>query len=133
MSSQIITFKKKHPSDATRTQRRRTQRRRAQAARQQRWTDASGMVKAVISNILTHDEDQVVREELEAFCKRTALRVKSKQTDEQIILKAVTSGCWTVEDIQDETGFTKPFIAECLKQLQNDGKVIYKNNLYQSI
>lgn len=134
MSQQIITFnRRKHPSDATRSQRRRVQKRREQSARQQRWTDANTMIKFVMTNILHHDEDRHVRDEFEEICRRNARRLKAKQSDEQIVLKAICCGCWSIEDIQDETGFTAKLIRELLTELQRLGKVIIKDNLYRAV
>ena len=134
MSQQVFTLKpKKHPSDATRSQRRRSQRRRQQSARQQRWSDANGLIRMLINNILSHDEDAHIKSEFEELCKRNDRRIKAKQTDEQIILKSIRVGCWTVEDIQDETGFTKQFIQERLKELIQDRKVIKQNDLYKPV
>ena len=133
MSKQAITFKRKsHPSDATRSQRRRTQKRRQQSARQQRWRDGTTMIRYVLSNILNEDEDAYIRSKIEVVCKDVDRYTKAKQTDEQIVLKAIRSGCWTIEDIQDETGFTSKFVRELLAELQRAGKVVFKDNLYRT-
>lgn len=123
---------KAHPSDNTRSSRRRMQKRRSQTARQQRWADANALIKVAAQTILSHDDDKYIRSEINALCRRLDQRVNAKQSDEQIVLNAIRSGCWTVEDIQEETGFTSAFIRELLSELLRFGKIASINNLYKS-
>jgi type VI protein secretion system component VasF len=123
---------KVYPSDFTRSARRRMQRRREQTARQQRWTDACNLFEMTLKSILNQDEDEQVRRELQSTINKINKRLKSKQSDEQIVLNAVRAGCWTVVDIVDETGFTPKFARERLMELLRGGRVVMKESLYQS-
>ena len=105
--------------------------RREQAARQQRWSDAGAMIRFVISNILDHPHDRQIKAEYEELLDRNDERLKSKQSDEQIILKAIRCGCETVELIGRETGLTSGLINQSLKELERLGKVTPTGDRWQ--
>lgn len=123
MSKQIIAFKKPL-SKSSPSARRRSLRQREQSARRQRWHDANQMINFVLANILNHPHDRQVKSEFESLIERNAKRLKAKQTDEQIVLKAIRNGHRTIKAIETETGLTSELVIESLKELQRLDKVM---------
>ena len=81
------------------------------------------MIKAVLSNILNHSHDRRIRSEYEELIERNAERLKAKQSDEQIVLKAIRVGYQTIAGIERDTGLPSELIIESINELQRLGKV----------
>lgn len=123
------TTRKKRNSD--RVARRRFAARRRCNYRQQRWRDAAFLIRNTVIPLLREEEDAYLRHELFALLDRIEKRAARRETEDVLVLRAISRGCFTPADVQSETGFPIPMVKEICRWLIAQGKVHRKNNIYQ--
>lgn len=119
-------------SDTTRSHRRRAARLKQMSAREQRWRDACLVFEAGLK-ILCGCEDALIHAKFQAIIKEVDKYLANKQSDEQIVFKAIKSGAWLVTEIAEETGLPTLYVQKLLRTLCKENKVQRLGNYYKPV